>query len=169
MKPKYYLEPSEYTEVIKRTPLVAIDIVVICNGNMLLGKRINRPAQGTYFVPGGRICKGEKFDDAFLRISYDEIGVPISRDDCQFLGIYDHMYSTSANDVSVPTHYIVLGYRIDLKYGDLDHAKLASQHSDVKYLSLTDVLTNDEVHTNTKVYAHQLITDFGYGGIRPDL
>ena len=166
MKPEYFLPPDTYTEVIRHTPLVAIDLVVMDKGRMLVGRRVNRPAQGTFFVPGGRICKGERFDEAFRRISHDELGVSYTRDDCQFLGIYDHMYSDSANDPNVNTHYITIAYRIDVNVGDLDEEKLWSQHSEVRTMSLSSLLNDHEVHENTKVYGRQLLTDYGFGGMR---
>jgi colanic acid biosynthesis protein WcaH len=49
-----FLEKDLFSTVIKSTPLVSIDLVVKNNrGQTLLGQRLNKPAKGFWFVPGG--------------------------------------------------------------------------------------------------------------------
>jgi colanic acid biosynthesis protein WcaH len=61
--------PSKKFEVIvESTPLVSIDLVVRApDKKILLGKRVNRPAQGYWFVPGGRVLKDESVKLTFKR------------------------------------------------------------------------------------------------------
>ena len=55
-----FLNKQAFTEVIDRTPLVSIDLVVENEkGEILFGLRKNRPAKDYWFVPGGRILKNE--------------------------------------------------------------------------------------------------------------
>jgi len=156
MKHKNYLEPDIFNSVVENTPLIAIDLVITNKNRVLLGKRINRPAKGFFFVPGGRICKGEKFDDAFSRISQGELGVNLTRDSCKFLGIYDHMYEDSANDENISTHYVVSAYSIEVDLKDLDAKKLQSQHNKVVMFSFDDCLSCKDVHENTKAYIRKI-------------
>ena len=156
MKPLNYLEPDVFNHVVKHTPLIAIDIVAVENGRVLVGKRLNKPAKNFYFVPGGRICKGERFDDAFKRISQGELGVELTRENCRFLGMYDHMYEDSANDDNISTHYVVAAYAVDLDFDLLDVEKLQTQHSQVKMFSFEEILDSVSVHENTKVYIRKL-------------
>ena len=52
------LPSKKFEVVVESTPLVSIDLVVRApDKKILLGKRVNRPAQGYWFVPGGRILK----------------------------------------------------------------------------------------------------------------
>lgn len=56
------------------TPLIAIDLVARdCPGEVLLGERLNRPAHGYRFVPGGRGLKNESLDDALRRVTLAEL------------------------------------------------------------------------------------------------
>jgi colanic acid biosynthesis protein WcaH len=51
-----FLDDTTFKTVIASTPLISIDLVVKnTKGEYLLGYRNNRPAQGFWFVPGGRI------------------------------------------------------------------------------------------------------------------
>ena len=88
-----FLEKSVFTTVIDSTPLVSIDLVIEnTDGKILLGYRNNRPAKGYWFVPGGRIQKGESMDDAFQRLTLAEIGKVFQRENATFLGPYEHFY-----------------------------------------------------------------------------
>ena len=61
---------STFKTVIASTPLISIDLVIKNNtGRILLGKRTNRPAQGFWFVPGGRVLKDEP-------VSYTHLTLP---------------------------------------------------------------------------------------------
>ena len=49
-----FLDDSTFATVVASTPLFAIDLAVVDeNDELLLGKRLNRPAQGYWFVSGG--------------------------------------------------------------------------------------------------------------------
>ncbi|HGU2589280.1 TPA: NUDIX domain-containing protein, partial [Escherichia coli] len=53
-----FLHSQDFATIVRSTPLISIDLIVENEfGEILLGKRINRPAQGYWFVPGGRVLK----------------------------------------------------------------------------------------------------------------
>ena len=74
------LDRESFLEVVRLTPLISIDLVVRDpRGCLLLGLRNNRPAKDCWFVPGGRICKDERLDEAFRRIAHEELGLALER------------------------------------------------------------------------------------------
>ncbi|NMU26793.1 NUDIX domain-containing protein, partial [Vibrio parahaemolyticus] len=76
------LDKETFSLVVRSTPLVSIDLVIEnAQGQTLLGLRNNRPAQGFWFVPGGRVLKGESLKDAFLRLCQDEVGLEVNIED----------------------------------------------------------------------------------------
>ena len=156
MKPKNYLQPSTFNTVVKNTPLIAIDFVVVNEGKILLGKRRNRPAKDCFFVPGGRICKGERIDEAFNRISEAELGVKLDRKNCEFLGLYDHMYADSANDENISTHYVVSAFQTSVSHKSFNLKNLQTQHAKIVMLDLDEALSCPNVHENTKAYIRKL-------------
>ena len=82
-----------FASVVRHAPLVSIDLVVRNpRGEILVGLRRNRPAQGYWFVPGGRIGKGERIAEAFARITRAELGIEHRIEDATFLGVFDHIY-----------------------------------------------------------------------------
>jgi colanic acid biosynthesis protein WcaH len=157
MKPKR-LTREQFLEVLDRTPLVSIDLVVKDPENrILLGLRVNEPAKGKWFVPGGRIMKDESIEEAFERISEDEIGARHSLSEARLIGAFTHHYD---NNVflrnGITTQYIALAYELPVKDDKKPESK--SQHSEYEWASLDDVLPSGgnkpkyEVHHNTLAY-----------------
>lgn len=146
-----WLEPKTFETVVKHTPLVSIDLIVRNpSGQVLLGKRINRPAQGYWFVPGGRIDKDERFADAFARLTRDELNRQFSIEQAQFLGPYEHFYPDNFSGKTFSTHYVVLTYELDL---DLNLDSLPDeQHNDYRWFDVPALVASDAVHQHTKDY-----------------
>lgn len=146
-----HLSDDDFKTVVQSTPLISIDLIIEdSDANFLLGKRVNRPAKGTWFVPGGRVLKNESLDAAFTRLCDVELGIKMSRDDASFLGVYEHFYEDSALSEDISTHYIVLAYQIVLSQplNDLPTA----QHDNYSWQKAGDILSNDDVHIHTKWY-----------------
>ena len=109
------LETELFKSIVEHTPLISIDLIIRNeDGKALLGQRLNRPAQNYWFVPGGRILKDESFENAFKRVTFEELGVQISINEAKFLGIYEHFYSDNFSGTCFSTHYVVHGYEISL-------------------------------------------------------
>ena len=112
------LDNKTFKIVVDSTPLISIDILLKMNDKFLLGKRINKPAQGYWFLPGGRIYKNETFKKAMTRIIKDELNIELKYAP-KFIGVYQHFYSDSAYQ-NVSTHYVNLAYEYEVnKIGNL--------------------------------------------------
>jgi colanic acid biosynthesis protein WcaH len=144
---------TEFLTVVSNTPLIALDLILHDEqGRYLLGRRVNRPAQGSWFVPGGRVRKDESLDDAFARLACEELGLrEAERSDGELLGVYEHFYDDNfSGKEGISTHYVVLGYRFRLPQR-LPHLPL-DQHSDYRWASVEDILLDETVHDNSRAY-----------------
>jgi colanic acid biosynthesis protein WcaH len=143
---------EEFLEVVERTPLVSIDLIVRRgDGQVLLGRRTNEPAKGCWFVPGGRIHKNERLADAFRRICEAELGKLFAITDAEFLGVFEHLYHTNfAEKPGTGTHYIVLAYQ--LLADDLPERLPADQHGEFDWFDVQRILKTDAIHENTRAY-----------------
>jgi colanic acid biosynthesis protein WcaH len=159
------LSPQVFSQAVAALPLVSIDVYALDgDGRLLLGRRNNRPAQGAWFTPGGRIRKGETLPQAWVRVWREELGwsgevVPAGR----LLGAWDHIYPDSAFDAGIPTHYVNLAYAVDLPEGAFLRLPQGphAQHAAWRWLPLAEVATADGVHD----YVRTTVRDeWGSGG-----
>ena len=143
---------EKFLQIIDSAPLVSIDLIIEDEqGQVLLGKRTNRPAQNYWFVPGGRIRKNEKLAEAILRISSNELGVEIRMSDAILLGAFDHFYTDNfAGIAETDTHYVALAYKAKIKHDFC--FRTDNQHSEMKWWRKDNLLNNPAVHQNTKTY-----------------
>lgn len=145
-------DDKHFISIIDSTPLVSIDLIFKNeNKDVLLGKRVNRPAQGSWFVPGGRIKKNEKIMDAMKRIALNELDVEIEDYSVKLLGVFDHIYEDNyLGKDGVNTHYVVLAYMVNVENGI--EVSADNQHSEIKWRTIKDMLSDPDVHENTKAY-----------------
>lgn len=147
-----WLDEQVFSQGIASLPLVSIDLLVKdeSSDSYLFGWRRNRPAANHWFVPGGRIQKNERLDDAFFRLSGAELGLAFGRDKSNWVGVFQHFYDDCVFGEGVSTHYVVLAYEIVV-----DKSKLElpiTQHSDYVWLSVDEILSNPDVHQYSKDY-----------------
>jgi len=154
-----WLPDETFKSVIQHTPLISIDLIVRNEqGEVLLGKRVNAPAKGYWFVPGGRVRKNETLDDAFVRLVKEELGIEsgMTRADAKFLGVFEHFYDDCVFGSDVSTHYIVLGYEISQKIG----VQLPKQqHLSYQLFKENQIFKMDSVHQYTKNYFNESLNE----------
>lgn len=146
-----FLRHEDFATVVRSTPLISIDLIVEnAEGQFLLGKRLNRPAQGDWFVPGGRVQKDETLHAAFERLTEAELGLRLPLSAAEFYGIWQHFYDDNFSGDDFSTHYIVLGFRLRVSENALQLPDL--QHDAYRWLAAAQILVNEDVHDNSRAY-----------------
>lgn len=149
------LDNKKFKNVIENTPLVSIDILIVFNKKLLMGKRNNEPLRGSWFTPGGRIFKNEHFQDAFNRIANDELGLNLNYEDFNIMGIWDHFYKESKFD-NVSTHYVNLPHFSI--FDECPEIILDKQHSEYDWKPLKNVASNSyRFHKYMQEYARYIL------------
>lgn len=149
-----WLSDETFKSIIQHTPLISIDLIVRNEkGEVLLGKRLNAPAKGYWFVPGGRVRKNETLDDAFVRLLKEELGIEsgITRANAKFVGVFEHFYDDCVFGDELDTHYVVLVYEIAINNAYLGSLS-CFQHSEYNWFKEKALLLNDFVHHYSKNY-----------------
>ena len=145
------LSQDEYFQLVRMAPLISMDLVVKNEKDeYLFGLRKNRPAQGTWFVPGGRIHKNQNLKTSFALLGLNELGREINFDNARLIGVFEHMYPDSASgEPGAGTHYVVLAYQLLIPI--LDIQKLPTdQHSSWKWFHTAEILECADVHECAK-------------------
>jgi colanic acid biosynthesis protein WcaH len=138
------LDDQTFKTVISSTPLISIDLLVKKDNKILLGKRINKPAQGCLFSIGGRVYKKR---NNLMRIASNELNISLKLTP-RFIGVFEHFYDDSIyQDVS--THYVNLAYEIEIE----ETLNLPSeQHNEYQWLTIDELLKSKQVHKHVKDY-----------------
>ncbi|AOK52009.1 GDP-mannose mannosyl hydrolase [Burkholderia stagnalis] len=151
------LDHASFIQVIGNSPLISIDLIVPDDrGRFLLGRRTNQPAKGYWFVPGGRIRKNERLNDAYRRLGEAELGLTdLDLAGAAFQGVFEHFYDNNfAGVAGLSTHYVVLAYTLPSTPIDLT-ALPPDQHTDYRWATPTELLEDKTVHEYTKAYFTQ--------------
>lgn len=153
-----FLSQKDFSTVVRSTPLISIDLIVENeHGEFLVGKRTNRPAQGYWFVPGGRVQKDETLEQAFSRLTQAELGSRFCQTEARFYGVWQHFYADSFAGDEFSTHYVVLGYRLKVRSDALELPD--EQHDAYRWFSPATLIADEQVHHNTRAYFSKALQD----------
>ena len=141
------LDDATFKTVVGSAPLVSVDILLKKDNKVLLGRRVNKPAQGYFFSTGGRINKNESIDNAMARVALNDLNIELKYIP-KFIGVFEHFYDDSIYK-NVSTHYVDIAYEYEVKeIPDLP----TEQHSEYRWFSIDELLESKQVHKYTKDY-----------------
>lgn len=145
-----HFDKDTFLRVVDATPFVSIDLVIRNElQQVLLGYRLNRPAQHHWFVPGGRIRKNERTQDALQRIARTELGIGAGPG--RLLGVFDHIYDDNYfGEPGIGTHYVVCAYEFEVDGGVA--LRQDEQHERLRWWNVDELLDSRAVHENAKLY-----------------
>lgn len=152
---KNKLLKQDFCTIIKHAPLVSIDLCILHQSKILLGKRLNAPAKNYYFTPGGRVYKNEPWQDAIERIANDEVGLDVKAKEFQLMGVWDHFYTDSVFDEHSPTHYVNLPHLLQLEKAP--YVRADEQHEKLAWFDLYHNKNNQLIHPYTQNYLQWLL------------
>lgn len=91
-----------YYDILNSIPISCVDICIVYEGHILLIKRNDPPAKDQWWIPGGRVFKGEMLKETAKRKAIEETGL-----DC-YIGPIIHtdetIFPDGPNDI--PIHSI---------------------------------------------------------------
>ena len=144
------LSDEEFKVLVRSAPLASVDLCVFVNETLLLGKREREPLRGNWFTPGGCVRKGERWQDAVVRVSRLELGLKINPYDLVGMGSWDQFYDHSVCGDKVPTHYVTRAHALFLS--EYPEINLDEQHSECCWVALAEISSSDEFSVYLKEY-----------------
>ena len=139
--------PTElYKQILTTIPYVCVDLVIVHNKQYLMVLRKQEPLSGEWYLPGGRLKKGELLPAAALRIAHGEVGLP-----CKYiddLGYYMGLYDKSPFDIPIHTVSFVVLLEADRK-----KVKLDKNHS--MYAWGSDISSKD-IHSSVNSFLEKV-------------
>ncbi len=130
-----YIEESFYRQVLRAIPILCVDLVIRHEGHYLLVKRARAPLRGRWWVPGGRILKGESVVEAAHRKAKEEVGLALAGE--HVCGYFEGRFHSSHQGPAVHTVSIVVEATPKLDSGSLTEAVRLEAQSTAWKLSPT--------------------------------
>jgi ADP-ribose pyrophosphatase YjhB (NUDIX family) len=93
-----FIPQAIYDQIVNLVPIASVDAVIVMNGALLLLKRKNNPAAGQWWFVGGRINKGESFEQTLRREVKEETGLEI--ESFRFINVYSR-FLPERHDVTI--------------------------------------------------------------------
>ncbi|MGP0089943.1 MAG: NUDIX domain-containing protein [Xanthobacteraceae bacterium] len=111
------LPVDEYRKILSSVPIVCVDCVVVNERRqILLVKRANEPLKGEFWVPGGRVHKGERLVAAVHRKMREELGVDVEI--IENIGFFEEFFDKTAESAIGGVHTISIVYLVRPKNYD---------------------------------------------------
>lgn len=128
-------------------------IILNDKGEILLGRRKNKYGAGTYCFPGGKLKKGETFEQCIIREVYEETGLKILEEDIEIINIVNTIKK------EVNTHFLQIGALIK-KYEGIPVIKEPEKCDDLRFFQLDNLPVIFEPNKpNIELYKKHLIYD----------
>lgn len=87
-----YLDNEQFIQSFKHVPRLAINLLILNRQNQfLLTRRAIEPEKGKWHLPGCFLLKEEKIDTCLERIATEELGFPISANDCRLADVSENL------------------------------------------------------------------------------
>ena len=104
-------------------PQTAVGVIVFRDDKVLLVKRANRPGQGLWAIPGGRVELGETLKEAARREVKEETGVSISPTE----PIYVFEVIERDDEGDIRFHYVIIDLLAEYLSGEVNPGTDASE------------------------------------------
>jgi colanic acid biosynthesis protein WcaH len=85
-----FISPDLYGRIMELLPIASVEAVIVVDGSLLFLRRKNDPVKGEWWFPGGRIHRGESFEQTLRREVREETGLEV--ESCRFIGAYSRVF-----------------------------------------------------------------------------
>ncbi len=133
-----FIPSALYDQIMQLMPIASVEAVIVIDGSLLFLKRKNNPAKGQWWFPGGRIHRGESFEETLHREIREETGLKI--ESYRFIKAYSRVFPER--------HDITIAYLCKCKEREIN---LDSEHSEYKLFN--------KVPQGLHPYLHETIRD----------
>lgn len=148
------IESDVFKEIRKIIPIVCVDLVIPKSGAILLVKRIEPPAQGQWWTPGGRIFHSETIEEAAIRKAKTEVHL-----DCRFkkiLGVTESIFNNIKTNSKINSfHTVNVVCLMELK-DDTQQIRLDNGHTDYLWTKESFAGLHPAVESIFSLYSHNL-------------
>ena len=123
---RVFIEQTLFEQIMDCLPIASVEAVIVQDDALLVMKRKNKPVMGEWWFPGGRIRRGESFEEALRREIKEETGLDLVS--FELLNVYCRVFAER--------HDITIAYLCHVKRGEV---VLDGEHSEYAFFPLDDM------------------------------
>jgi ADP-ribose pyrophosphatase YjhB (NUDIX family) len=151
IEPGYTPEPIHvadevYTQILDAIVVACVDIVLVNDGKVLLGKRAWHP-QADWWVIGGRIRPGEELEVAAARHAKRDLGLELALNRFSYLTTFSTAWRLRRHEpADHGTHTVSIVMTIELNAEEAKSIKLNEEYTEQQWLAPEAILANPDFH-----------------------
>lgn len=154
-----HLSDEEYGRVLSSVVVACVDVMLICDGKVLLGVRLNEPYKGELAYPGGRMKPGESFADTASRHVSKNTGLRIIPR--RFLYVRTDSWAWSKHSQApedAGCHMTGTTMAALISWREAQRIRIADDLGEHEWFSLREVIRNPRIHPAHRAAAEDIIT-----------
>ena len=152
----FYRDHPNPPKTTQRTRLGA-NALIVCNGKLLLEKRSDCDIWG---LVGGGVKRQETTLQAIAREIWEELGLRVSKEKFQKLGVYDGPGRIAAYQDGSVWKMVIVAYRLELN--EIPQMQISKESKQLKFFSKEELSDIEIVVTHSDI-----VEDWFLGGQNP--
>jgi len=153
-----WMKDEEYSKVLDNIAVTCVDVVVICSGEIIIGKRRVEPWPNDWII-GGRMIAGETFEEAAQRNIKRELGLDIDPSRFSYLGTYNFVWAKRYQE---PTNHGShnVSITMTLKISEAEWKKIKfdkKEHRGLKRFKPLMIRNDEKFHPAVRNWANEII------------
>jgi ADP-ribose pyrophosphatase YjhB (NUDIX family) len=141
-----FLDDQTYGQVLDSVVITCVDIVLVHNDRILLGKRAWHP-QADWWLIGGRMKPGEELEATAARNLKRELGLTIALDRFSYLTAFSTAWRLRRHEpADHGTHTTSFVLTVTLTDAEAAGIKLNEEYTEQQWLSAQDILAESKFH-----------------------
>lgn len=141
-----HVSDEVYTQILDAIVVACIDIVLVYEGKVLLGKRAWHP-QADWWIIGGRMRPGEELEIAAARHIKRDLDLELALDRFIYLTTFSAAWRIRRHEpADHGTHTVSIVMTIELTSDEAESIKLNEEYTEQQWLAPAEVLANPAFH-----------------------
>jgi len=143
-RPGGILPEDIYGAALDSLVLVCVDCIPLHEDKMLLSRRARLP-HASWWTNGGRMRKGELYQDAAARLMRAELGLSLAPARFQLLGYYSLIWDQRAQEPQDHgCHTLSVTHTIELTAAEIHHIALNDEYDGATWIAPATMLTSSQ-------------------------
>ena len=106
-----FIPKEKYKEIMEILPILCADLIIQKEGKILVGLRKNQPLKNEWWIPGGRVFKNERLEEAAIRKAKEEFNLDVKIE--KELGVYECIEKeTEFEDIKTGSHTLSVVFQV---------------------------------------------------------